>query len=76
MYVWTRHPDLPDSAALLDDALEHGIMLGPGQLFMVDAQASGWMRFNVAFSTEATMWRLFEQVLARHVRSGTMSAKT
>ncbi|MFR0672911.1 PLP-dependent aminotransferase family protein [Enterobacterales bacterium AW_CKDN230030176-1A_HGKHYDSX7] len=75
MYIWTRHPDLSDSAALLDDALEHGIMLGPGQLFMVDAQASGWMRFNVAFSTEAAMWGLFEQVLARHVRSGALPAK-
>ena len=38
--------------ALVDDALERGIMLGPGQLFMVDSQATGWMRFNVAFSTD------------------------
>ncbi|MFP3449431.1 aminotransferase class I/II-fold pyridoxal phosphate-dependent enzyme, partial [Pseudomonas sp. SIMBA_067] len=22
MYIWTRHPAIPDSAALLDDALE------------------------------------------------------
>ena len=68
MYVWTRHPALPDSAALLDDALEQGIMLGPGQLFMVDAQATGWMRFNVAFSTDPAMWELLERLLVKHVR--------
>lgn len=68
MYIWTRHPAIPDSAALLDDALEQGIMLGPGQLFMVDAQATGWMRFNVAFSTDPVMWGMLEKLLARHVR--------
>lgn len=57
-------------AALLDDALEKGIMLGPGQLFMVDAKATGWMRFNVAFSTEPAMWELLEKVLVKHVRRG------
>ena len=70
MYIWTRHPAIPDSAALLDDALEQGIMLGPGQLFMVDAKATGWMRFNVAFSTEPAMWELLEKVLVKHVRRG------
>jgi aspartate/methionine/tyrosine aminotransferase len=68
MYIWTRHPAIPDSAALLDDALEKGIMLGPGQLFMVDAKATGWMRFNVAFSTDPAMWELLEKVLVKHVR--------
>lgn len=68
MYIWTRHPAIPDSAALLDDALEQGIMLGPGQLFMVDAQATGWMRFNVAFSTDPVMWEMLEKLLAKHVR--------
>ncbi|WP_416467322.1 PLP-dependent aminotransferase family protein [Pseudomonas sp. LFS044] len=68
MYIWTRHPAIPDSAALLDDALEKGIMLGPGQLFMVDAKPTGWMRFNVAFSTDPAMWELLEKVLVKHVR--------
>ncbi|MGE8121916.1 PLP-dependent aminotransferase family protein [Pseudomonas fulva] len=68
MYIWTRHPSIPDSALLLDDALEKGIMLGPGQLFMVDARATGWMRFNVAFSLDPVMWELLEKVFARHAR--------
>lgn len=69
MYIWTRHPDLPDSAALLDEALSQGIMLGPGQLFMVDAKATGWMRFNVAFSTDPALWEMLERLLAKHLRS-------
>ncbi len=72
MYIWTRHPAIPDSAALLDDALEKGIMLGPGQLFMVDAKATGWMRFNVAFSTDPAMWELLEKVFVKHVRRSGM----
>ncbi|WP_312931910.1 PLP-dependent aminotransferase family protein [Pseudomonas sp.] len=67
MYIWARHPALPDSAVLLDEALSHGMMLGPGQLFTVDAQATGWMRFNVAFSTAPELWALFERLLAKHV---------
>lgn len=68
MYIWTRHPQLPDSAVLLDEALSQGMMLGPGQLFMVDAQPTGWMRFNVAFSTAPQLWELFEGLMAKHVR--------
>ncbi len=69
MYIWTRHPAIPDSAALLDDALDQGIMLGPGQLFMVDSQATGWMRFNVAFSTDPALWEQLEKLLVKHVRA-------
>ncbi|MBF4208182.1 PLP-dependent aminotransferase family protein [Pseudomonas donghuensis] len=70
MYLWTRHPAIADSAALVDDALAQGIMLGPGQLFMVDSQATGWMRFNVAFSTEAALWEKLEKLLVKHGRRG------
>ncbi|MDD1956713.1 PLP-dependent aminotransferase family protein [Pseudomonas sp. 8209] len=66
MYLWTRHPQIANSAALVDDALERGIMIGPGQLFMVDAQATGWMRFNVAFSTDPALWQQLEKLFARH----------
>nr|WP_319527834.1 PLP-dependent aminotransferase family protein [Pseudomonas laurentiana] len=69
MYIWTRHPAIADSAALVDEALKHGIMLGPGQLFMVDSQATGWMRFNVAFSTEPALWEQLEKLLIKHVHA-------
>jgi len=70
MYIWTRHPAIADSAALVDDALDQGIMLGPGQLFLVDSQATGWMRFNVAFSTDPALWEQLEKLLVKHVRAG------
>ncbi|MFK8331046.1 PLP-dependent aminotransferase family protein [Pseudomonas sp. BJa5] len=68
MYLWTRHPAIADSAALVDDALEQGIMLGPGQLFMVDSRPTGWMRFNVAFSTAPELWEKLERLLVKHAR--------
>lgn len=68
MYLWARHPAIANSAALLDDALAQGMMLGPGQLFMVDSQPTGWMRFNVAFSTDPQLWEKLEKLLVKHAR--------
>ncbi|MES2944376.1 MAG: PLP-dependent aminotransferase family protein [Pseudomonadota bacterium] len=60
MYLWARHPDLPDSAILSQEATLEGIMLGPGQLFLVDPHPTGWLRFNVAFSDDHRLWRFLE----------------
>lgn len=60
MYLWARHPDLPDSAILSQEATPEGIMLGPGQLFLVDPHPTGWLRFNVAFSDDHRLWRFLE----------------
>lgn len=69
MYLWARHPRIADSAALVDDALERGIMLGPGQLFLVDSRATPWMRFNVAFSTDPALWVELERLLAAQIKT-------
>ena len=61
MYLWARHPDLPDSAELSKEATGAGIMLGPGQLFLVEPRPTGWLRFNVAFSQDERLWRFLEQ---------------
>lgn len=61
MYLWARHPDLPDSADLSREATSAGIMLGPGELFLVEPRPTGWLRFNVAFSQEETLWQFLEQ---------------
>ena len=53
MYLWARHPDLIDSATLSQQAAAEGLMLGPGHLFLVEPRTTGWLRFNVAFSTDA-----------------------
>ena len=64
MYLWARHPDLPDSALLTQDATGEGIMLGPGALFLVEPRPTGWLRFNVAFCADERMWRFLEQRIA------------
>lgn len=53
MYLWARHPDLSDSAALSQQAAADGVMLGPGHLFLTEPRSTGWLRFNVAFSLDA-----------------------
>lgn len=57
MYLWARHPDLPDGAELSQQAVGDGIMLGPGQLFLVEPRPTGWLRFNVAFSDDERLYR-------------------
>jgi DNA-binding transcriptional MocR family regulator len=63
MYLWARHPDLLDSAELSRLAAGQGIMLGPGQLFLVEQRVTGWLRFNVAFSNDERLFGfLAEQI--------------
>lgn len=57
LYLWARHPDLADGAALSQLAAPEGIMLGPGQLFLVEPRTTGWMRFNIAFSSDERIRR-------------------
>lgn len=61
MYLWARHPDLPDSAELSMQGTAEGIMLGPGQLFLVEPRPTGWLRFNVSFSQDERLWRFLAQ---------------
>ncbi|HEX6362630.1 MAG TPA: PLP-dependent aminotransferase family protein [Albitalea sp.] len=61
MYLWARHPDLNDSAELARLAVGEGMMLGPGQLFLVEPRPTGWLRFNVAFSDDERIYRFLEE---------------
>ena len=70
MYLWARHPDLPDSAVLSRDATGEGIMLGPGQLFLVESRPTGWLRFNVSFSQDERLWAF----LAHRIELGRQAA--
>ena len=65
MYLWARHPDLIDSAVLSQHAATEGLMLGPGHLFLVEPRTNGWLRFNVAFSTDARV----TEFLARQIEA-------
>ncbi|MDE2614387.1 MAG: PLP-dependent aminotransferase family protein [Burkholderiales bacterium] len=61
MYLWARHPDLTDSAELLQPAVAAGMMLGPGHLFLVEPRPTGWLRFNVAFTDDERVYRFLEE---------------
>jgi DNA-binding transcriptional MocR family regulator len=63
MFLWARHPRLPDPVALSNRAALHDIMLGPGHLFSATLQATAWMRFNVAFSTDPRLLAFLESEL-------------
>lgn len=66
LYLWARHPDLLDGAELSKLAAPHGIMLGPGELFLVEPRTTGWLRFNVAFSDDERLFGfLAEQIAAQ-----------
>ena len=66
MFLWARHPQLPDAGMLSNQAAGSDIMLGPGHLFTAAMQPTAWIRFNVAFCGEE---RLFD-FLAERVRAG------
>lgn len=57
MFLWARHPAVPDPVVLSNKAAEHDIMLGPGHLFSADLAPTPWMRFNVAFCGDERLWR-------------------
>ncbi|MGJ7497776.1 PLP-dependent aminotransferase family protein [Variovorax sp. RT4R15] len=73
MYLWARHPDIADSAELSQRAAGEGIMLGPGQLFLVNPRPTGWLRFNVAFSEDERLWRFLERSVEQ--QSGELAAQ-
>ena len=49
IFLWAKHPGMPNATELAYKAVEQDILLGPGNLFSPDLQLSPWMRFNVAF---------------------------
>lgn len=65
MFLWARHPALPDTVALSNQAAEQDIMLGPGHLFTCDLAPSPWLRFNVAFSLEERLYGFLRTQLNR-----------
>ena len=69
MYLWARHPDITDGAELSRLAVPEGIMLGPGQLFLVEQRPTGWLRFNVAFSDDPRLTDFLARQIAQQAQS-------
>ncbi|MFL5334180.1 MAG: aminotransferase class I/II-fold pyridoxal phosphate-dependent enzyme, partial [Geminicoccaceae bacterium] len=63
MFLWARHPAVPDPVALSNRAAQHDIMLGPGHQFSATLQPSAWMRFNVAFADDPRLAAFLEREL-------------
>lgn len=57
MFVWARHPAYDDAHLLSNEAINAGIFLAPGQLFLSKGRVSPWLRFNVGYCEDE---RLFE----------------
>lgn len=60
IFLWARHPDMPNAAELAYKAAEQDILLGPGHLFSPDLQASAWIRFNVAFCEDPAVFAFLQ----------------
>jgi DNA-binding transcriptional MocR family regulator len=63
MFLWCRLPDGLDDADLARRALAENIILAPGRVFSPSGGSQGFLRFNVAQSLDARMWRGLETVL-------------
>ncbi len=61
IFLWARHPAIPDATELANKAAEQDILLGPGHLFSPDLQTSPWLRFNVAFCEDAAVFAFLEK---------------
>lgn len=48
MFVWARHPDLPNTAPFIEAAARRRVLLAPGRLFTANDTDTPWLRINVA----------------------------
>jgi len=61
MFLWVRHPGIPNAAELAYKAAEQDILMGPGHLFSVDLAPTPWLRFNVAHCDDDALFSFLEQ---------------
>ena len=61
MFLWCRLPEGLDATALARHCLTRGVVLAPGNAFSLTQAARGYLRFNVAQSTDP---RVFTEIAA------------
>ena len=69
-FLWCRLPDSLDATMVSKIALEHGLVLAPGNVFSQSGRATDLMRFNVAQSDSQQVFRLLRDVIAQARRAG------
>lgn len=64
MFVWARFAADIDTAEVAQQAADQGLLLAPGKLFVTGDQPNPWLRFNVAHSDHAQVYRFLERIAA------------
>ncbi|KOF16842.1 GntR family transcriptional regulator [Ensifer adhaerens] len=62
MFLWCRLPEGLDASELAQKALAHDIVLAPGNAFSHSGSAAGFLRFNVAQSTDERLFRVLAAI--------------
>jgi DNA-binding transcriptional MocR family regulator len=63
MFVWVRLPEGLDSSDIAQRALEHNLILAPGNVFSVSKSAGSFLRFNVAQCGEKRIFDMLAKVM-------------
>jgi DNA-binding transcriptional MocR family regulator len=63
-FLWCRLPEGIEAAELSRHALEHGLVLAPGNVFSHSGSAAGLMRFNVAQSQDPAVFSILKSLLS------------
>lgn len=64
MFLWARLPDGLDSAAVAGRALQHGVVLAPGDVFSPSRSAGAYLRFNVAQCAGPRVFDVLQRAMA------------
>src|SRR3546814_859722 len=65
MFLWCSLPGGVDAVELSRRALEHDIVLAPGNVFSLSKSAGSFLRFNVAQSEDARLYDVLRKLLSR-----------
>jgi len=64
MFVWCRLPEGVDAATVARACPKDGVVLAPGNAFSQASSATGFVRFNVAQSQDARVYKVLARALS------------
>ncbi|WP_028224026.1 aminotransferase-like domain-containing protein [Paraburkholderia ferrariae] len=65
LFVWARLPDGLDAAQVAREALAHGVVLAPGNVFSVAHSAGDFLRFNVSQCNRPKVYDTLQRAMER-----------
>lgn len=65
LFIWARLPPGVELRVLVEDALENGFLLTPGDVFFLRHAPEPWLRFNAAAANDGRLFDYLEQRLGR-----------